>query len=63
MEKLKFDRLLDAIAKQSGVIIRAHLELGIPLEDLICASVKKAASNRLIDACQYELPLDGRSTR
>ena len=57
MEKLKLDRLLDAIAKAGTTILAAHNSLGIPLEDLVCSAVRKAASKRVIDATQQELKL------
>jgi hypothetical protein len=53
------DRILDAVSKRAPVIFSAHEELGIPLEDLICAAVRHAANEKAIDARQAELPLEG----
>jgi hypothetical protein len=58
MGKLKFDCLIDRVAAQNNLIVRAHEELGIPLEDLICAAVRRAASLKVVDLRQEELPLE-----
>lgn len=54
----RFDHIISAMARQEDLIVRAHEELGIPLEDLICASVRRAASLKLVDLRQGELNLE-----
>lgn len=53
----KLDRLFEGVVAKTDIIIRAHDELGIPLEDLLCAAVRKAASLKVIEAGQQELAL------
>jgi predicted amidohydrolase len=54
-------RIIDRVSDQAGVIVSAHLALGIPLEDLICAAVRRAASLKAIEAGQGELDLGMRN--
>lgn len=41
--------VLDVLNGQSTAIISAHCDLGIPLEDAICAAVRKALSAKASD--------------
>jgi hypothetical protein len=52
----QLSRILDRIVEAQEVIILAHTELGLPLEDLIAAAARKIAAERVIDARQMELP-------
>jgi hypothetical protein len=52
----QLSRILDRIVEAQDVIILAHSQLGIPLEDLIAAAARKFATERVIDARQMELP-------
>ena len=57
MELSVVERILDQVSEQTEVILSAHAELGIPLEELICAAVRRAATRKVVDARQEELKL------
>jgi hypothetical protein len=40
--KARMSRVLDYLVGRSDQIAAAHVDLGIPLEDAICAAVRKA---------------------
>lgn len=46
----KLNGVMDAIVGHSSAIVAAHTDLGIPLEDAICAVVRKALTVRAADA-------------
>lgn len=37
-----FDGVINAVNRQGDQIVAAHIDLGLPLEDVICAAVRKA---------------------
>jgi phosphosulfolactate phosphohydrolase-like enzyme len=53
-------RALGRVADQTALIVTAHEELGVPLEDLLCQAIRKAFLIRYVDLRQSELPLDGK---
>jgi len=56
----QFDLLLHALLNKEEDILRAH-RLGIPLEDCICAVVRKTLRNLEVNPEQMELfPREGR---
>ena len=51
----KFDFLLDTVVKHRDIIERAHLDLGIPLEDCISSTVRLAMKQLEANPAQLEL--------
>lgn len=59
----RLDRLFEAVVAKTDLILLAHSELGIPLEDLICAAVRRAASLKAIETGQGELDFGEQSAK
>jgi hypothetical protein len=51
----KIDFVMDSIVQHRSMIQKAHLELGIPLEDCITSTVRKAMKELDADPAQLEL--------
>jgi len=49
------DYLVGSVCKKFDAIVSAHVELGIPIEDLICSAVHKAARRSASDDHQPSL--------
>ena len=52
----QIDGALSYLTKRMPMIIEAHDQLGIPLEDLLCAAIRKSFSIRAIE-CRDQLEL------
>ena len=51
----RLDHVLSTIMDHADDIITAHEQCGVPLEDVICAVVRKALAARVADSHQMRL--------
>lgn len=52
-----FDKAVDQITAKAELVLSAHIELGIPLEDLLCAAIREHFRRLRSDARQRYLSL------
>lgn len=62
LARVQIDNFLDYVVTRSDVIVNASVALDIPIEDLLCQEIRKAARERAVDSRQSQLFRDDSST-
>jgi hypothetical protein len=59
MSRTDFEHIVDFVYSKQTIIVQAHCELGIPIEDLVCAAVRQA-TRPIRNPSQQELSLEAK---